>query len=201
MELYNLSFWEAPNWQRESTFAPHFLLGVVVAASLLVGVALTSFSYRDKATVEVETKALQSGIESIDPRVKELLQLQRTLRLWETALKDFDDHTRARLSWSPQLAALQKLVPEHILFRSLSITCRTVDADLETAGTTTQQKYSLSINATAGGDDPQQTINLFLDKLQNNPVLGSFQTPHLSDTVRREGERIVFSVVLEYEPR
>jgi len=169
--MHNLSFWEEPDWRRESTLNPNFIMGVIIALFAIAGLGVVSFTYTSTVSLSGELSGMKVRNEEIASKAEKVkLQKERT-RMWTEVLEKLENMRRKRLVLSRQLAALQAAVPSAIVLDSIGFHVVRVDAEMAPATTGAKEnetvlRYGMSVSGSASGDNAQAAIVAFANRLR-----------------------------------
>lgn len=176
--MHNLSFWDEPDWRRESTLNPNFLMGVVIALFLIAALAVASIAYSSSSSLEGRLSALQAQNQRIADQAQEVRTQKEKLNLWNEVLARLEQMERQRFVISRQLEALYEAVAQspEIQFETLEMHIETVQVEgAEGKGNgqgngkgqkETKVRYAMSLNGFATGEGAQQIITEFWKRLR-----------------------------------
>ena len=124
---YDLSFWELPDWRRESSVNPKFLAVAGACMVLLVLLGLASWAWRSVEAQKKLRKTMESDIKKIAGAANRVKLLRSRTMKWDGILKKLDGKARARIVWCKQLAALQSVIPESVTLERLQLSSQPVE--------------------------------------------------------------------------
>jgi len=205
--MYDLSFWERPDWQRESTINPTFLMTVAIALCLLIGFAAVSMSYQSLASVKEDLKSAKAGSQGLTAKAQRLKELQKQSNTWEKKLEKLETEKNRKIVISRQLEALQKLVPDDIILDSLNLNLKTIEEKIKKGNAKKVKinfQYEMTLSGVAGGKMPQAVITEFAGKLRPgapNPIgerLKSSELKQISGGSRGQEDAKTFDIACIY---
>ncbi len=216
---YNINFWSVPDWNRESSINPNFLMAVIVALFILVSFSWYTVVEGRKRHFESEKQTLTQEVSGLAPQADRLAELKEKTALWEEALSLLRRKGEQRIFWSRQLAGLQQLVPDHIVLTSLSIRDQTRRVEVPAAESMTRSHtgetqeivefrtvYTLHLEAVAEGENAEKKITDFARTIGNSRIIGelltSYDIQNISQSEEREedGKTITpFYLTFEYQ--
>lgn len=183
--MHDLNFWMEPDWKRESTLNPNFLMTVIIALFVVAGVGLATFANRAKAAAEDTLNQVNAQLQSVQHTASTLKQMQSEIVLWQGHLETLKGDTGETIFWSRQLEEIQALTPPEIQLNNLEIRGESVREKLPAntaAGRpqpviVTRTVYHLRIRGEArvevgATSNPQAIITQFADTIAANPVIG-----------------------------
>ena len=189
---HDLNFWQEPDWKRESSISPVFLMMVVVALFVLVGGAAASWAFHGRLTLQNRLADLSARNARIEKEALAAKDHRRKSEMWDRVLKQLDKRVAENLRWSLQLRALQELVPDDIRFDTLAVRTEQVLEHVAVQGKPGRDElrlqYVMTINGRARGANAQKTIARFLENLapgahplpDGGPSLSVAKEPHLN---------------------
>ncbi|MCF7854194.1 MAG: hypothetical protein K9N51_05295 [Candidatus Pacebacteria bacterium] len=204
---HSLSFWEEPDWRRESTISPTFLGGILLCIMLLGGLAMASYVFTVRISRRAELERVKLENKQIAGQAERVKKRQETLQVWGGNLEQLHQLTARTMLWSRQLEALQSVVPMDITLTQLNITANEVQVDLpREKGAAPKQvsktQYVLTLSGVARGERAQETITEFSDELPRNPEIGrqliNRELKNISGA--RGGKAKTFTIVCIYRP-
>ena len=165
--MHNISFWEEPDWRRESTLNPNFVMVVVAALFLVVGLGAVSFAYTSRHSVESELSGLQSQNSEIESLAENLRKQQQRRNEWRRVLDKLETKRDKRLLISRQLEALHRAVPPEIVLEGLEIRAESVEVPgAEGKKEKEALRYVMSLSGVASGPRAQAAITGFANRLR-----------------------------------
>ncbi len=194
--MHNLSFWEVPDWQRESTFSPIFIIFATVAAFFLVAAALTSLTWREKKASQATLFLLQKDNELIADKALDASRQKAALATWQKVLANAREIELRRLPWSRQLEALQGVFPDEVIVQDLSVNRRRMPPLAGDKVLLPRWSYSLTMNAIADGDNAMQILNDLMDRIKRDPLLSNWQSLELRN-IQSRGRSQSFTIVCQ----
>ncbi len=213
--MHNLSFWQEPDWKRESTLNPNFLMAVIIALFVVASIAMTTFANRSRSHTLESLDNLKTQLESIKTAADELKAMQADIALWQGHLDTISGNSNESILWSRQLEALQRLVPAEIRLTNLEIRAEQVREKLpadSAAGrpmpvVLIKTVYHLRLQGEALGQDAQATITDFAQKIASDNVIGDrlkhYEVQNISEmrssseNIPSPGKTFVFSCVFK----
>lgn len=117
---YVITFWAPPNWQRESSINPNFLVGIAALAFLLLGVAILAILNTNLENQIGKQLKLERALEEDETAVSEVRRQLACLRFWKHATTRLETFHKQRILWSRQLETLALTVPETMTLTMLS---------------------------------------------------------------------------------
>jgi hypothetical protein len=201
---HDLSFWEEPDWRRESTVSPVFL-GIVVISLLLVSLlAYMSYIFTGNIGRRAELNRIAGENLKIADRAEEIKEEKKMVNLWQSHLDALKEQSAKAMVWSRQFEALQSMVPEEIVFSQLSL--RSEEARDESGPRSkekeTKYRYVLTLIGTAFGPESQRAITRFSEQLVFHPEIDRYlqnrELKNISETSDTLGTR--FTLICTYEP-
>lgn len=197
-----------PDWRRESTLDPRFLMVVVIALFLIAGLGAVSFAYSAKSSAAKELAKVKANQTVIAEDAKELRAIRKQINLWNKALAKLEEKQRKRLILSRQLAELHRVIPDDVVLQGLEFHTEKVDRKVKTANGEQAGKvfrYAMSLSGSASGDDPQAAITLLANRLSpgRDSLIG--RTLEDSDLKNMSGgimgeDKMSFNIVGIYKP-
>lgn len=173
-----LSFWKVPDWKKESSLNPNFLMVVIAALFVLSGVTVCSFAYRAHLPVKEDVDELEKKISSREDKVSEVKRFKKHNQQIVAKLKSLKENRKA-IVWSPQLASFARNLPENIVFRRLTIKAErmTVERTITVDGKKQSQqisktRYRFRITGRSRGDNGREDLTAFSQKIQDSPPMG-----------------------------
>ncbi len=179
---YNINFWHPPNWQRESSINPKFVMVVIISIFLILSFSLYSIIENQRNSSAKELAILQEQVEQLKPQVEHLEHLKRETDRWTGMLNKLNEKSKHRIFWSRQLEALQQLTPDSITLGNLNV--RNEILRIETPVPRTGQGpppppkieyktvYHLHIDAIAHGQNINQEIADFAESIGHSKIIG-----------------------------
>jgi Tfp pilus assembly protein PilN len=208
--VHDLSFWEGPDWRRESTFSPNFLMGAILCLFAVVALGVTSYQFTTKLRLKGRLAALEGDNKRVVQRAERIRALKSKIEMWDGHMAALQKREDGRIVWSRQFEALWSLVPDDLVFNQLALnsTETTEEVEKKVGGRTAKIKipkvrYTLTITGMARGEDAQRTITTFSDRLPLHPVIArhleSRELKQISDA-REGGDRKSFTIMCTYKP-
>lgn len=178
--MHDLSFWQEPDWKRESTLNPNFLMAVIIALFIVAGIAMTTFANRARSQTSETLNNLKSQLETIKPTADELKAMQADIALWQGHLDTLSGNPDGTILWSRQLESLQRLVPPAIRLNKLEIRAEQVREKLPADSAAGRPMpviliktvYHLRLQGEAIGKDAQGIITDFAQAIASDSVIG-----------------------------
>lgn len=125
---YDLSFWNLPDWERESSIDPKFLAGIAAALLLLLMLATFSWSLRGLQSRRVELGTVTAQNRKVIDKAAEVQRQMACTRRWEELLGQLDSKGRTRVVWCRQLASLTGLVPDSMVLHEVTLRSQRAEA-------------------------------------------------------------------------
>ena len=213
---HDLNFWSEPNWRRESTINPVFLMVIIFGLFAVAGFAVTTVVLSGRGAVKEQLAELQAQNAEIEQKAEVLRRYQTRMKTWQEYIALLEHLRAQRVLWSRQLEALQALVPETMTLRTLNLKGDRLTVELEEdepppkgkkkePKTQMQMRYVLNISGIAEGARAQEIITEFSRQLSRDPVISrrlqSRELKNISGNVSREGKSVhTFTIVCTYEP-
>ena len=217
---YDVNFWTEPDWRRESTISPLFLMFIVLSVFVLIGLTLTSITLGARANANADLKRLQAARDEIKDEAEQVRKQRKQARSWQAKHDMLQRLADRRIVWSRQLEALQAMVPPRMVFVSLACTADRVmatelglatgrGAKRDSSGKKEEEqvalRYTLTINGRVRGENAQETVTSFSRQLRGNAVTGSElesrELKNLSGETTKEGTPAsTFTIVCKYKP-
>lgn len=200
---FDLSFWDEPNWTRESTLSPFFIMTAIAATFLVAGIALAAGAARELSVSRAQLEALNQQNNGLKASAAKAAKMKAQIDRWDKVLKTFDGLATKNLLWSCQLEALQKSVPDDVTLETMTVSGSRKGDTTDNTGKLTLPawQYSLVMTCLAVGENPQESINTFLDNLSHDPLLSTLMTPELRETVTRADGSKKFKLICTYQLR
>lgn len=202
MSLYDLNFWEEPDWSRESSVNPVFIFVTTVSVLVVVALALVTAENRKLQAKVSELQTINVQNAPLKPKAAQSVKLKKQVDEWERAVKYYDELAYKNFAWSSQLEKIQRLIPDNILITSIKMSTRRADDTM-----CSQNKYPLpawaatvSLQGVASGLEPYQSITTFFDNLGRDEQLSNIMVPKLGKTTAA-GEDKEFKIDLLYTAR
>ena len=126
---YDLSFWELPDWRRESSVNPKFLAAAGVCVALLAVFGCVSWAFRSVHAQKRLRDKVAADVKKIAGDAARVQLLRTRVMRWETILKKLDAKARARIVWCNQFAALQSVIPESVTLQRLQLSSQPVEVE------------------------------------------------------------------------
>lgn len=208
--MFKLNFWQEPDWRRESTINPNFLMVVMVALCLIVAGWLVSSSYRLKNVTTDKLRNIRSEHAEVKDTAEKIQELRQLSSFWQSKQEELEDAKKRKLIMSRQLETLQSLVPPEIVLQSLRINLNIIEnEDRGSGGKEGEEKlqYRLDLAGTAGGDNPQLVITDFAGRLRpgSDNIIGrslkSYELKQISGRGGEEEGEKSFNVECVFQPR
>jgi hypothetical protein len=111
--MNELSFWEVPDWGRESSLNPNFVMAVIILLFVVIGIGIYSMAYRKIVPLKEQEKTLKSALKDEKAFVDGIKKLEALETTWSEKLELLEDH-RVPLYWSRQLQAYQDVIANDI---------------------------------------------------------------------------------------
>jgi len=143
---YDLNFWPAVDWRRESSIDPRFLTVVAVALVILAFLAVWSWSYADLQNSSSDLLGVSMANDKIKGIAEDVTRQNQCLANWRTVTAKLDHKAAQRLPWSNQLAAISQCIPDAIVLNQLTV--RAIQVKVEVAEPAAR---TASVAAAAGG--------------------------------------------------
>ena len=83
---FKINFWTVPDWNRESSINPNFMMVVAVALFVLTSLLWVRVAESRRMAVEQKHGSIQEELESIAARSEELYQIRAETELWQSKL-------------------------------------------------------------------------------------------------------------------
>jgi len=203
---HNLSFWQEPDWRRESTVSPVFLSGVVIALALVGLLAYISFVFTGNMARRSDFNQIAGDNQQIAARSEAVKEQQKMINLWQNHLAALQNDAASTIVWSRQLEALQSMVPDDIVLSQLSLRSEEVRDEsgprAPSAPKETKLRYVVTVIGAAFGEDAQRTITRFSEQLTFHPEIDRYlqnrELKNISDTSETAGTR--FTMICTYKP-
>ncbi len=189
--LYDLNFWQTPDWRRESSLDPRFL-AVVLCCLVLVGLlGLLSWRYRQFVTLGAQIAVIQAKCDKVESTAAEVNRQRACIRNWQRVLRGLDHKRRVRLLWCRQLAALQRLIPDSLIFSSVGFSSQQTEIVPENAKKDKSGRPKripvivgeLTLRGIALGPTASEDIAWLSRNIERDPILGPLLESARLDTV------------------
>jgi len=184
--LYDLNFWQEPDWQQESSVDPNFLIVVGFCVLVMLAGILLLFSLLEVQSRRTDINNLEFAVEQKRPAATEVERQQACIQLWKRALASLEEQSQRRIVWCRQLAALQSLVPGSITLERVSLDTMNMKAVAPgtrnpAAGRSVPQEisltqYTMTITGVARGDNSEKLITAFSRALPTQSELSPYLT-------------------------
>jgi len=214
-DSFDVNFWEVPDWRRESTLDPRFV--VFVAACLLTAamLALLSVEFRRSMVLRSKILEVQARNERIQKDADLVRKMRADLQLWDSILEALEYKHRTRILWCRHLAAIARIVPPAVFLESLNLRSRVVEEEEETVDPKTKKKIKrivprlyceLAIRAVAVGENAAETATTFSRAFVADSEIGPLlESAHLEGVVAATGTDLPagaqrFTILCEYKP-
>lgn len=210
MKMFDLNFWQEPDWRRESTINPNFLMVVIVTLVLILAGWLITHTHRVKGMATEELGDIEAQHAEIKETAEEIKEFRQLTSFWQSKLEELQEEEKRKIIVSRQLEALQQLVPSEIIIQSFRLNLNEVEVDNGSSDDEKEEKfqYRLDLTGTAGGENPQKIITDFAARLRpgsDNMIgrnLQSYELKQISgESGRGEGEEKKFTIECIYQPR
>lgn len=182
---YDLNFWPAIDWKRESSIDPRFLAGVAFCCLLLGVFTAWSFEYSSTQAAKAELQRLKAEDEKIRDTAAEVQRQLDCIKYWKEMQGRLQHKELARMPWSNILALLHADIPENVVLQAIAVSSQTKVVEVmdntpaPKSGTgrrvmtrrgkvATRLQYSLTISGTAVGENAEDTITRFSRIHQNS---------------------------------
>lgn len=169
---YSITFWQAPNWQREGSLNPKFLAVVGVIAFLLIALGVFGGMKADLAAAESERANYEFRLEQISADVKEIRRQRGCIQIWEEALEAVEGVTRNRILWSRQLETLGRTIPESMIlsqFRAQTSSARLPQEESNSEEERYGTRYKLQLEGRVQHARASSVIGRFSAEAQITP--------------------------------
>lgn len=224
---YDLNFWPEPDWQRESSVDPYFLLVLFLALLMVVCVGLAAWNAMGIQHRRGELLALEIHIGKTARAAAEVQRQLDCLALWDQVTRRLEACASGRPVLCRQLAAIQSLVPEAVTLTRLSLD--SVDSRAEGARPATpapgegaetrvrapkenvQTRYVMTITGVARGANAEQVITEFSRAIPMHadlrPLLSTVELTSVVTESRMSGRDEAagpgkeFVIVCRYKPK
>ena len=117
---YDLNAWQTPDWRRESSLDPRFLIGVCCCLVLVGMLALISWRFRHLSALGARIGSVESKYGKIEAKAAEVNRQRACVLNWERILRGLRYKNRVRPLFCLQWAALQRLIPDSLTFSSVA---------------------------------------------------------------------------------
>ncbi len=203
---HDINFWPPPDWSRESSLSPDFLMAVMVAIAIVLSFLFYTLAENRRRQTESERLHIEVQVQNMAPQVERLTAMERESKQWGAMLDKLAERAEARIFWSRQLEALQKLTPPDIVLSSISVRDESIPIEVEPPPEARQRGrrptpsfryetgYSLEITAIYIGDsiEHEKSISAFADRIGNSQAVGryldSYGTRNIRDLAGTESE-------------
>lgn len=118
---YAITFWTQPDWQKESSVNPNFLIGAGAVAVLLIALGILGSLMAELESTRTELSRTEHKLEQSKGDVEEIRRQRACTRFWREALNTMNGIHRNRILWSRQLETLAFSVPESMTLAVLSV--------------------------------------------------------------------------------
>lgn len=177
---YDVSFWQSPDWQRESSMNPTFLVFIGLVGLTLVVLAVVGGLKSKLQAVKTEMTRLEIKGDESAGAIAEIQRQKACIRRWSEALKSLENINRNRLLWSRQLESFALSIPEDMRLSVLTI--RNVEVPLEpeegsTAGKAATRygtQYEMAFQGQVLGEQAGAIIRAFSRDIREAPGLGMY---------------------------
>ncbi len=132
--MYDVSFWEPPDWRKESSFDPLFLAVVGASLVLLAMLAWFSWNFQTRLTLKGRILTMTAANDRIAKQADRVRAMRRELETWKRTAAALEWKHRARILWCRQLAAFQRTVPDAILLSNFNYTSRVESVPITALG-------------------------------------------------------------------
>ena len=139
-----------------------FLLRAAAMAALVIIALLGVFFLVKVKTTQMRKSNLTAEWARIEPRLKDVRELQRGVDRNQEILGEVQGWNRARIPWHQHLADLQKIVPETIQIASLR-----VSDQLLMIGKSAALAYNVRLEGRAEGRNPREDVDTLLRLVKN----------------------------------
>lgn len=117
---YDLNAWQTPDWRRESSLDPRFLIGVCCCLVLLAMLAVASWRFRQLTALGTRINSFGAKHNKIEAAAAEVSRQRACVQNWERILRGLQHKNRVRPLFCLQWAALQKLLPDSLTFSAVA---------------------------------------------------------------------------------
>lgn len=111
--MNELSFWEVPDWGRESSLNPNFVMAVIILLFIVIGIGIYSMAYRKIVPLKEQENTLKSALKDEKAFIDGIKKLEALETTWNEKLELLDNH-QVPLYWSRQLQAYQDVIANDI---------------------------------------------------------------------------------------
>lgn len=123
---YNLSFWDEPNWKKESSIDPVFLISACAVALAVTAFGVWNWRAGINRSLESELNGLNAENAKLTPAYEKITAKQEELKKWEDILLEFKAIEEQRIVWSQQLQAIQGAIPETMILNKILIDAKSI---------------------------------------------------------------------------
>jgi Tfp pilus assembly protein PilN len=184
---FDLNFWPEPDWQRESSVDPYFLLLLFLALLLSACVGAAAWGALAIQSRRGDLLRIEIAIGKMRRDAQEVQRQIDCVTLWEQNRRRLESGADSRFVWCRQLAAIQALVPESVTLTRLAVDSTEVRADLAPAEPgsaeggsrpagrasrdSTVTRFVMTLAGVARGDNPETIITEFSRAIPAHPEL------------------------------
>ena len=200
--LYDLNFWEEPDWSRESSINPLFSFVATLCLFIVIGLGLV-FAEKGKLQTKInELDMVKQQNMPIKPKAEKTSTVKKEIADWQKAVDVYRQLDTKNFAWSSQLETIERLIPDQIIITSLSMTTQRAEDIEGTKDTFPLPAWTalVTLEGVAGGLEPYQTITTLFDKLANDKLLAKIMVPNLAKTTA-VGNKKQFKIDLKYMAR
>ena len=202
--VHDLSFWSEPDWRRESTLSPVFVMAVFLCLIALAGIAYTSVVFSGKISRTYALGKLEAGNERIKRQAFKVKAARAELAMWRENRAALTELEAERVIWSRQLDALRRIIPDPVTLKLIACRLERVSVAAATPDTppVPQRRYVVTMNGVAQGKEAYRAIPAFADRLQRDPEIGPYlYRATLKNMSGSPGDdETQFTIICEYQP-
>ncbi len=180
---YDINFWPMPDWQRESSINPNFIMAVVIALLVVISIMHFTMAANQRRSTAANLADVRAQAESIGSEVELLQAMSEETELWGRKMELLDRKATRRIFWSRQMAALQQLTPDSVIFTNLAVRGQPLQVEIPAPppprGAPRRPPtierytvYNLHITAIATGEQSGRTITDYVNNIGNSQIVG-----------------------------
>ncbi len=188
---YDLNFWEPPDWKRESSIDPRFLVAVGMSLVLLALLAAWSLSHASLLAKKGELMRLTLANAKIRNAAQEVTRKSECLGRWQFVDAQVRHKPLVRMPWSRMLAAITEVIPDTVTIQDMTVKSQALRVEVGEApaprGATTAAastparaggrrpkaelhlQYELTLGGTARGENADDVVSRFSRELKLHP--------------------------------